>query len=372
MRGRCPKTTVPPPPPNLLFLAVAAKRIHDRTMDGALLPQPSVKGWEAMARLVLDAVSSPHTKRAYAKALHDFFRWYEHSGQERFRRATVQAYRTEMESRGLAPSTVNLRLCALRKLAREAAGNGLLDPLLGEAICRSPGAPHSGVRTGRWLARSQALALLSLPDVSTLKGKRDRALLCVMLGCGLRRSEVSLLTLSRIQMLEGRWVILDLVGKRNRVRTVPMPSWAKVSIDDWCAAAGISDGYLFRSVDKAGHVSGKRLSPQAIWSIVTGCAIDLRVKFAPHDLRRTHAELAHKGGAPVEQIQICLGHASLITTQRYLGLEQNLQQAPCDSLGLGSLSQSRSVQSGRSRTVQSLSEIEIHHDSRQSDAMMQS
>jgi integrase len=64
-------------------------------------------------------------------------------------------------------------------------------------------------------------------------------------------------------------------------------------------------------------------------------AVDLKFKFAPHDLRRTHATLAHKGGAPVEQIQICLGHASLITTQLYLGLEQNPQEAPCHRLGLG-------------------------------------
>lgn len=323
------------PPPNHRFLDVPASNAHHRTMDGALLPLPSVTGWEAMAHLVLDAVSSLHTKRAYAKALRDFFRWYEQTGQAGFRRAAVQAYRAEMESRGLAPSTVNLRLCALRKLAREAAGNGLLDPRPAEAICQIPGVSHSGVRTGCWLGRSQTMELLSLPDTSSVKGKRDRALLGVMVGCGLRRSEVSSLTWRHIQMVEGRWVILDLVGKRNRVRTVPMPSWAKISIDDWCAAAGVSDGFLFRPVNKADHVSGLRLSPQAIWSIVAGYATDLQLRCAPHDLRRTHAKLAHKGGAPIEQIQICLGHASLITTQLYLGLEQNLHEAPCDHLGLG-------------------------------------
>lgn len=55
---------------------------------------------------------------------------------------------------------------------------------------------------------------------------------------------------------------------------------------------------------------------------------------APHDLRRTFAKLAHKGHAPLEQIQISLGHASIQTTEKYIGLEQNLADAPCDQLGI--------------------------------------
>jgi integrase len=55
---------------------------------------------------------------------------------------------------------------------------------------------------------------------------------------------------------------------------------------------------------------------------------------APHDLRRTFAKLAHKGDAPLEQIQLSLGHASIQTTERYLGVKQSLSDAPCDHLGL--------------------------------------
>ncbi|HEY3411863.1 MAG TPA: tyrosine-type recombinase/integrase [Armatimonadota bacterium] len=304
-------------------------------MDIALLAPQASDAWAAMTRLVLDGVFSPHTKRAYSKALHDFFLWYQHSGQMGFRRSTVQAFRAELEALALAPTTINQRLCAIRKLAREAAGNGLLDDPLAESICSVRGVPHSGTRTGRWLDRDQASQLLSFPDATTLKGKRDQALLAVMVGCGLRRSEVSALTWQHIHMVERRWVILDLIGKRNRIRTVPIPSWAKVALDAWCEAAEISDGFLFRSMDKADRLRGTSLSSQAIWSIVTGYGVDLHLEFAPHDLRRTHAKLAHRGGAAVEQIQLCLGHSSLLTTQLYLGLQLDLHNAPCDRLGLG-------------------------------------
>ena len=130
---------------------------------------------------------------------------------------------------------------------------------------------------------------------------------------------------------EGRWAIVDLVGKHGRVRTVPMPSWAKTALDGWASAAGISSGPVLRRVSKGGR-SGLARS-----------AVDLRDrspatvtgKITPHDLRRTFAKLAHQGRAPLEQIQISLGHASIQTTERYLGLKQNLHDAPCDRLGLG-------------------------------------
>ena len=81
------------------------------------------------------------------------------------------------------------------------------------------------------------LCLLSMPDVETLKGLRDRAIVAVRLGCGLRRSEVIALRMEHVQQREGRWVIVDLVGKGNRVRTVPMPAWAKAAPDAWTDAA---------------------------------------------------------------------------------------------------------------------------------------
>jgi integrase len=92
-----------------------------------------------------------------------------------------------------------------------------------------------------------------LPDLSTLKGKRDRAMLALLIGCGLRRSEAAGLNVEDIQQRDGRWVISDLLGKHGRIRTVPMPGWAKV-VDVWLASAGITTGHIFCAVHKGGGI----------------------------------------------------------------------------------------------------------------------
>src|SRR5262249_12103507 len=177
--------------------------------------------------------------------------------------------------------------------------------------------------------KRQAEALINRPDTATLKGKRDRAMLAVMIGCGLRREEVARLRFRDIGQREGRWVVLDLRGKHGRVRSVPMPSWAKAAIDEWAAAAEISEGAVFRGVNKGDRMSGESLTSQGVWRCVEKYS-----DAAPHDLRRTYAKLAHKGGARLDQIQLSLGHASLTTTERYLGVHQDLNDAPCDYIRL--------------------------------------
>jgi integrase len=150
-----------------------------------------------------------------------------------------------------------------------------------------------------------------------------------MIGCGLRREEVARLRFRDIGQREGRWVVLDLRGKHGRVRSVPMPGWAKAAIDEWAAAAEISEGAVFRGVNKGDRMSGESLTSQGVWRCVEKYS-----DAAPHDLRRTYAKLAHKGGARLDQIQFSLGHASLTTTERYLGVHQDLNDAPCDYIRL--------------------------------------
>jgi integrase len=292
--------------------------------------------WAPVVRLVVDGLTSDHSRRAYGKALTDFLSWagaqLDPQGQRLpFSKALVQAYKHYLQDLDLAPSTINQRLTAVRRLASEAADNGLLDPTLAAGIARVRGARSGGRRSGNWLTRQQAQDLLNAPDPSTLKGKRDRALLAVLLGAGLRRDECARLEVAHVQQREGRWVILDLVGKGNKTRTVPLPSWAKAALDAWTEAAGIDDGRLFRPVNKGGRLAGEGMTPQAIRNTVSAYTGG---ELAPHDLRRTYAKLAHKGGAGLDQIQLSLGHASIQTTQRYLGLEQDLHAAPCDFLGL--------------------------------------
>jgi site-specific recombinase XerD len=102
----------------------------------------------------------------------------------------------------------------------------------------------------------------------------------------------------------------------------------------WQETSGITEGALFRSVSRHGHVASRSLSAQAVLAIVKTYANKLRLAVSPHDLRRSFARLAHLGHAPIEQIQLSLGHASVVTTELYLGIKQTLHDAPCDHLGL--------------------------------------
>lgn len=284
--------------------------------------------------LATDAVSSPHTRRAYTRALLDFLDWVEATRPAGLTKATVQAYVAHLRAEGVPASSLNQRLTAIRKLAHEAADNGLIDEATAQAISRVQGIRREGRRLGNWLSREQAQALLRTPDVSTVKGLRDRAILAALLGCGLRREEAAGLQVRHLQQREGRWVIVDLVGKRNKTRSVPMPGWAKAALDAWMAQAGITEGPVFRPLRRGGHVQRGGMSAQAIFDVVLAAALAAGVEVRPHDLRRTFAKLAHKGGSPIDQIQLSLGHTSIQTTERYLGVDQDLTTAPCDVLGL--------------------------------------
>jgi site-specific recombinase XerD len=303
------------------------------TTTTALAPLSTTR-FEPIIKLVTDAVTSPHTQRAYGRALSDFLAWYQATNAHVLNKATVQAHVTYLRNQGISASSINQRLTALRKFAQEAADNGLIDDATAQAIKRADGMNIEGKRLGKWLDQKQAQSLINAPDVTTKKGLRDRAILAVLLGCGLRREEAAKLEVRHVQQREGRWVIVDLVGKRNKTRSVPMPSWAKAAIDDWCQSATIATGPIFLSIRRGGHVQPNSMTAQAIRDVVAVYAAQVGVTVAPHDLRRTFAKLAHKGGSPVDQIQLSLGHSSMQTTERYLGVEQNLHSAPCDALGL--------------------------------------
>lgn len=289
---------------------------------------------QPIIKLVTDAVTSQHTARAYERALVDFMAWHQATGQQGLSKATVQAHVSALRESGTSASSINQRLTAIRKLALEAADNGLIDHATAQAIGRAEGVRKEGKRLGNWLSKDQAQQLLGLPDVTTVKGLRDRAILAVLLGCGLRREECAGLTVEHIQQREGRWVIVDLVGKRSKTRSVPMPSWAKGAIDAYTVRAGISGGVLFRGMRRGDNLQAEGMTSQAIFDVVRGYAAQLGVDVRPHDLRRTFANLAHKGDAPLEQIQLSLGHSSVQTTERYIGVQQDLSSAPCDALGL--------------------------------------
>jgi site-specific recombinase XerD len=300
-----------------------------------LIVVPQATEWHRLKALVLDSVSSPITRRVYNLGLDEFLAWYGSEPRPGFTKATVSAWRVALEARGLGSVSINVRITAVRKLAVEAADNGLLAPELAAGIARVKGAKSKGVRVGNWLSIRQAQTLLNAPDITTKKGLRDRAMLAILLGCGLRRSEVAALTLKHIQQRDNRWCIVDLVGKHGRVRTIPMPTWVKVAIDAWTSAAALAEGHVLRPVNRADQVQGEHMTEKVVWQLLQPYATAAGVPgIAPHDLRRSCAKMCRAAGGELEQIQLLLGHASVQTTERYLGTKQDLVHAPNDGIKL--------------------------------------
>ena len=198
---------------------------------------------------VLNSLASPSSRRSYDHAIRDFIDWYCSEPRLAFNRTVVTRYRISLEQRRYAPATINLRV----------ADCGLLSPDLAAGIRRVKGAKRLGVRVGNWLSAEQGKALISAPVGLELRNVRNRALLAMLIGCGLRRAEIVNVRIEDLQLREDHWILADLVGKGGHVRTVPVPAWVKVTVDAWLKSANLASGNLFRSVAKTGKVWGQRL-----------------------------------------------------------------------------------------------------------------
>ena len=274
---------------------------------------------------VLNSLGSPASRRVYEYAIDQFIAWYCSEPRLAFNRIVVVRYRMYLESRGLAANTINQQLAAVRRLAHEAADSGLLSPELAAGISRVKGVKQLGFRYGNWLSAEESAEVLKRARGNGTRAKRDYAMLALLFGCGFRRSELVVLELDEIQMRQGHWAVVDLVGKGGHIRTVPIPQWVKAALDQWVVAARVTEGRIFRAVARAGKVWGKGISQNVVWYVVKSCCERVGLQhIAPHDLRRTCAKLCHSNGGELEQIQFLLGHASVQTTERYLGCKQNL------------------------------------------------
>jgi len=280
---------------------------------------------------VLNTLASVHSRKSYQYAIERFIAWYCDTPRLAFNRSVVVQYRSFLESLCLSAATINLHLSAIRRLADESAESGWLSPELAIGIRRVKGVKWLGRKIGNWLTGNQAQELLHAVSQGTLRGRRDGAMLGLLLGCGLRRSEVVGLKLDQLQLREGHWVIVDLVGKGGRLRTVPVPTWCKGLIDVWLRHSGVSEGRVFRRVLKNGARQDASVTANVVWYAVKRCAKQAGIDhLAPHDLRRSCARLCHLSGGELEQIQFLLGHSSVQTTERYIGCKQNLKEAVND------------------------------------------
>jgi integrase len=200
--------------------------------------------------------------------------------------------RIHLEQRGYAPATINLRLAAVRRVAYEAADAGLLSPELAAGIRHVKGVRWIGVRLGNWLTPDQGRRLLERAMLSTPRELRDRTMVAMLIGCGLRRAELLALSLESIQQREEHWVIADLVGRCGHVRTVPIPTWVKTAVEACTAASDITHGPVFRAINKTGRVWGNGMSPKVFWDVVREAAACASTR-----KRRRHSGSAQKAGA---------------------------------------------------------------------------
>ena len=191
---------------------------------------------------VLNTLTSKSGQRSYDRAITEFVDQSCSEPRLAFNRTVVLRYRIYLEQKQYAATTIKLGLAAVRRVAYEATDFGLLSPELAAGIRRVKAVRRIGVRVGNWLTAEQSKRLLAGAESESLRGKRNYAMLAMLIGCGLRRGELLALCVNSIQLREEHWVIADLLGKAGHIRTVPIPAWVKAAIDEWKNAAGITDG----------------------------------------------------------------------------------------------------------------------------------
>lgn len=292
----------------------------------------------------LEAVSSSHTRRMYERALKRLAQWLD--GRE-LSYPIAREYKAEMVQAGFSPQNINAHLAAIRFYVRELAKSGQLSIEQAEAICHVEGAKVRGRKLGNWLSIAEAEALLNAPDVSKPLGLRDRAILALLIGAGLRRSEVVGLQVKHFErrtvvdedgQSAKRWMLIGVTGKHGRTRNIPLADWVKALVDQWTERVNITAGILFRPVSWGNEkfwLKDEPLNAASLFYVVKrhGWQAE-RGQIAPHDLRRTFARLAYEGKAPIAQIQLALGHAHQSTTEDYVNATQDLKMSPSDLLGI--------------------------------------
>ena len=288
---------------------------------------------------------SRNTARAYARDISDFLNFI--GGEQHLPEVTkdvIISFRTHLiESEGQKPATVNRKLSAVRQLFEEAVDR--------RQIPANPTRRVKGLKQDYsysptiGLTRDEARTVLRSVECETLLGKRNFALLSLMIRTGLRRGEIALLHQCDVGERDGHRV-LTVTGKGNKRRLVKLPADVWRAIEAWLEAAGIADteSPLFAEVRKIGRGEnatyrasrGKPLTGDGIWYVVRRRIREagITANVTPHSLRHTFVTLALAGGAPLHKVQYAAGHADPRTTERYDRERENLDDNAVDYVRL--------------------------------------
>jgi site-specific recombinase XerD len=185
-----------------------------------------------------------------------------------------------------------------------------------------------------WLSPIEIRMLVGLPDRTSVKGKRDFVLLSVLVATGLRCDELSRLTFSDI-VKRGERHLITIVGKGSKKRNIPISPKLVTITEAWKLETNSNEhDCIVKSVDRHGNVGGN-MSNRGIAKVVNSYGEKIGVStLAPHDLRRTYAQIGLDAGIPISQISKLLGHSSIATTQKYLNISLNLKSTISDFVPL--------------------------------------
>lgn len=307
--------------------------------EGIILPPSMLRLLEGVER----GLTSSNSRRAYRTSLLHFLTWCEAQNDVsafsrlavlQYKDALIGAQTASQAERLYSAATVNLRLAAVRALAQEAADAGLLDQSEAAAIRRVRGEKQTGSRVGNWIQKHQVDQILISVDRSSLRGKRDYAILAVLFATALRRRELVELQVPTIQQRDGQWGLIGLRGKGGKVRNISLPDWVRVAITDWLQGTRIVQGPVFRSITRYGKLGMQQMSDESVKLILSHYAtVCGHPTFRPHDARRTCARLCRSGNASLEDVQELLGHSSVQTTERYLGKTEGYKRAITNIIG---------------------------------------
>lgn len=276
------------------------------------------------ARVYLHQLTSPASRRVMGATLAEIARMLSGGSHDvdmipwaslRYRQTSgVRALLIEQQR---ARATANRFIAALRGVLREAWRLGQMTAEEYQQAADIALVTGSQLPRGRRLAREEVEALFACcGNDRTPAGARDAAILAVLVGCGLRRSEAAGLDVSDYARVTGELRVR--VGKGRKERVVYALGGTAAALDDWLVVRGMDPGRLFVCVRKGGRLELRGMTDQAIYA-----ALDRRRvaaggrRFSPHDLRRTFITDLLEAGVDLAVVQRLAGHASLTTTARY-------------------------------------------------------
>jgi len=282
------------------------------------------------ASVFLAGQLSGNTRRAYERDLCEFFQIgaLERITVEMVKGVTLEqvvCYRNMLLDK-YKPATVARRMSALRSFFDYCCSIGLLrtNPATSK-LARSPRVDNESTKAG--LTRQEAELLLKQPDKNTLAGKRDFALLLLLITAGLRRSEVVAVKKSDFMQID-RHYVLNVTGKGMVPAQIKIQPRTYTAVFDYCSLHDSDYVFLNRF--------GRRMSDVAVWRIVEKYInqAGIEKQISPHSLRHTFVTLAIDGGAELHKVQVAARHASPKTTMRYYRNKQNLDNNAIDYIDI--------------------------------------